>query len=609
MPLDRVDARLDALWQHRLGLVIAPAGSGKTTLLSRFATRHTGPVGWYRAEGWDRDEAALLAHVEAALAPALNGLPRDWDTVADAANALETWRGEPILLVIDDLHTLQSTPAEAALERLIDYAPPQLTVLVASRVPPLFNLPRMRVSGEVLELTGEDLRFRSWEVERLFHDFYAEPLSPEELARLARRTEGWAAGLQLFHLATRGRTADERRRVLGELGASSRFTRDYLTRNVLHQLHDELRRFLLDSSVLGRLSGALCDTLLDRKGSGEILSDLESRRLFTQPLPEDGHYRYHEVLRSYLHAALLDEVGEADVHRRFRAAAAVLLEAGAVAEALEAYCHAEDWESARRLLASQGSVVADGAQPWVDALPSTVLHDPWLLLASARRLRAEGRLARAIDLYQRAEAAFGSADPALLCRNERLAAAGWLDPGASQRTDGAQRPEPWSLLRAALRREPMQALATAEKLGTPQDSLVGGLAALIAGNAATARRELLHAAQRPDASSQIQVIAGLGAGVAGLLMGQRHATHEVDGAVATAESLGLEWISRVGRAAFALTGGSEGRREAESVAVACDGLDDRWGASLARLCLSWGALVSGRDPGEADRMAARPAGP
>jgi DNA-binding SARP family transcriptional activator len=304
------------------------------------------------------------------------------------------------------------------------------------------------------------------------------------------------------------------------------------------------------------------------------------------------------VLRSYLHAALLEEVGEDELHRRFREAAAVLLHAGAVPEALEAYCHAEDWENARRLLASQGSRVADGAHAWVDALPTTVMHDPWLLLASARRLRAEGRIARAIDLYQRAEVAFGSADPAIVCREERLALAWWNEPGAKPRTDGSQRPDASSLLRTAMRHEPMTILPITDKLGGPADSLVGGLAALSAGNAATARRELLHAAQRPDASTQVQVIAGLAAGVAGLLMGQRHATLEVDGAVAAAESLGLEWVSRVGRAAFALTGGREGHREAEAVAVACDAFGDRWGASIARLCLSWGSLVTGRDLGD-----------
>ena len=280
----------------------------------------------------------------------MNGIARDWATVEYAANALETWAGPPALLIIDDVHTLHGTAAEAGLERLIDYAPRSVHFAIASRDTPGFNLSRLRVSGELLELSGDDLRFRSWEVERLFREFYAEPLPPEELAGLARRTEGWAAGLQLFHLATRGRTVDERRRMLVELNGSTRLMREYLARNVLYQLPAELRRFLLDTSVLGRLSGVLCDGLLERTGSADVLADLQRRRLFTKPLPEKGEYRYHEVLRTYLHGVLLEELGEEAVHARFRAAGDLLAGAGAATEALEAYCRGEDCESARRLL-------------------------------------------------------------------------------------------------------------------------------------------------------------------------------------------------------------------------------------------------------------------
>jgi ATP/maltotriose-dependent transcriptional regulator MalT len=202
MPLDRLDGQLDAAWGHRLGLVVAPAGSGKTTLLARFAMRAPGPVGWYRAESWDRDEEALVSHLEAALAPALEGVDGDWGSVVDAANALAAWPGAPVLLVIDDLHTLEETPAEAALERFISYAPSSLTVVIASRVPPHFNLSRLRVSGALLELSGDDLRFRSWEVERLFRDFY-------ERAH-ARRAEA-AAGRARFQLTPDRRLPDPQR--------------------------------------------------------------------------------------------------------------------------------------------------------------------------------------------------------------------------------------------------------------------------------------------------------------------------------------------------------------------------------------------------------------
>ncbi len=599
MPLDRLDGRLDAVWRHRLAVVVAPAGSGKTTLLARLALRAPGPVGWYRAEGWDGDETTLLQHLEAALAPVLPGVPGEWLSVEQAANAIETWTGAPVLLIVDDLHTLQGTPAEAAIERLIDYAPNSLRFVIASRVPPDFNLPRLRVSGALLELAGDDLRFRSWEVERLFRDFYGEPLPPEELARLARRTEGWAAGLQLFHLATSGRPADERRRMLAALDGSTRYLREYLARNVVYQLPPELRRFLIDTSVLGRVSATLCDRLLDQLGSGELLADLERRRLFTQALPEEGAYRYHEVLRSYLQSELVAELGEDGIRARFRLAGELLAEAGAVAEALEAFCRAEDWEGARRLLDGRGEDVVARPNQWIDGLPpALVLHDPWLLLASARRRRAEGRLREAVEQYQRAETAFGVAETAALCHDERLALVTWLDGPTTARPDG------FALLRSALRRDP-GAIANSQAGELPTGGLLGGLAALLAGHASSARRELLHVAERRDTSPVLGVVASLAAGVAGLLMGQAHASLEVEGAVLAAEVAGLEWIARVGRATLALTGSFESVREANDVAVASAAVDDQWGAALAALCAAWGSLQARVDVPAGEALIAR----
>ena len=597
MPIDRLDARLDAVWESRLAVITAPAGSGKTTLLTRLAVRAAGPVAWYRAEGWDAEESALLRHVEAALVPVMSGLARDWRSVEDAANALDGWTGAPALLIVDDVHTLLGAPAEAALERLIDYAPARIHFAVASRESPGFNLSRLRVTGDLLELTSDDLRLRSWEVERLFRDFYSEPLPPEELAGLARRTEGWAAGLQLFHLATRGRTADERRQMLADLNGSTRVMREYLARNVLHQLPDDLRRFLVDTSVLGKLSGPLCDTLLRRTGSAEVLADLQRRRLFTQPLPEEGQYRYHEVLRTYLHGVLLDELGEERMHGRFSAAGDVLSDAGAVSEGLEAYCRAEDWEGARRLLESRGAVVAERASEWLESLPNALVrHDPWLLLAGARRARADGRLRDAANLYQSAESAFGSADAARLCRLERQAIGPWLGDAQKRRVDEL------GMLRSAVQGQPMAVRADVDELSAATRSLVSGLAALVAGNVATARSELIHAAERHDASRPTVVAASLGAGIAGALMGQPHAALEIEGAVAAAESAGVPWLARLGRASLAFTGNPESVREAEIVANASRAIGDAWGAALATLCAGWGALLTKHDVTSTDDL-------
>ena len=591
MGLDRLDARLEAIWGHRLGLVVAPAGSGKTSLLARFAARASGPVGWYRAEGWDSDEGALVRHLEAALRPTLQGIEAGWTTVADAANALAAWSGPQVLLVVDDLHTLDGTEAEAALERLIEYAPPALTILAASRRPPRFNLSRLRVSGQLVELTGDDLRFRSWEVERLFRDFYEEPLPPEDLARLARRTEGWAAGLQLFHLATRGRPPEERRRLLTQLGGSQRLARlllDYLARNVLDQLPADLRGFLVETSVLGRLSGPLCDRLLGRTDSRDVLEELERRRLFTHRLAEDGWYRYHEVLRSHLQAVLLEEVGAAGLRDRFCTAGGLLVESGAMPEAVEAFCRGEDWDRVTAMLGRNGREVADEPSAWLDALPAAVVaNDPWLLLASARRHRSEGRLAESLELYRRAEAAFGASEAGSMCRVERQAIGYWVHGAIAL----ADRREPSALLRLALARDPMAVVVEAEGLGSPEGEVVAGLAALAAGQVAQARRDLQHAADRADAGRLAQLVSALGAGVAGLLMGQRHAAVEVEGAAAAAEDAGIEWLARMGRALLAVGGSEEAGKEAEAVAEASRRLGDHWGEAVARLAAAWGAAV------------------
>ena len=225
LPRERLQLLLDSIWSRRLGVVIAPAGSGKTTLLAEFATGSGVPVAWYRAESWDADEASMVRHLEAALRPALPGVPGGWVTVQDAARALEASPAERALLVVDDAHGLEGTAAEVALGRFVEYAPRWLAIVFGSRLAPSINLSRLRVAGDLVEIGPDDLRFRAWEVERLFRDHYGEPVPPDELAVLARRTEGWAAGLQLFHLATRGKSPDERRRILAAVGAGSRLIR------------------------------------------------------------------------------------------------------------------------------------------------------------------------------------------------------------------------------------------------------------------------------------------------------------------------------------------------------------------------------------------------
>ena len=462
-------------------------------------------------------------------------------------------------------------------------------------MPPRFNLSRLRVSGDLLEIGPEHLRFRSWEVERLFRDFHGEPLPPEELARLARRTEGWAAGLQLFHLATRGKLPDERRRVLAALGPSARLVREYLARNVLEQLPAELREFLVATSVLGRLSGSICDAFLGTSGSQALLEDLERRCVFTAALP-DGQFRYHEVLRTYLQSVLVEQHGDARARERFSAAAELLASVGAVPEALEAFVRAGDWEGAESLLDRHGESVADRSTTWLDAMPPAILrHDPWLMLAGARRLSAEGRLDEAIEVYAQAERAFGSADAALTARRERQVLATWREPPSAVPSSVAVAAAlGWpALLRSAVTREPLAVARAAAALGTPAGRVVAGLATLIAGQIREARRLLLDVAEDPDAEGLPAAVAGLGAGVAALLAGDSHGDVEIMGAVGAAEGLGMDWLARLGLATLALGGRADRIHEAEALAATAAAAGDGWGTAITRLAVAWGRLVGG----------------
>ena len=596
LPRPRLEELLRrGLWQRRLSILSAPAGSGKTTLLAQFAQAAEVPVAWYRAESSDATVAGLLAYLEATLTKALPRLPHGWASVEDAARALEGSAGQEAVLIVDDLHTLQGTPAEAAWEQFVRYAPRSLAIVAASRAPAaLQGLPAMRLAREVLELGADDLRFRTWEVERLFSQLYRNPLGPEETGELTRRTEGWAAGLQMFHLTTAGKTPTQRGTTLAGLGVRSRLAREYLARNVLDDLPTNLRSFLLGTCVLSQLSGELCDQLLGTSDSAAALRQLEQRQLFTIAVDDAGRYRYHEALRSHMEGLMLEEVGSGEARRRYRRAGEILESAGAVTDALQAYCRGEDWASVDRLLGEEGSRVALGRTEWLNLLPPSIAtQDPWVLLATARRHRACGRWNEAVAAYRAAEQLFGAKSGMESSVTERMALSSWLrDTPAT---------EDWvGLLRAAVSANPLRSAELAGEIPGARGRLSAGLASLLGGNLVAAREQLAAAAASPDASPELAAAARLGGAIAGLLAAPPGSNGsglefelETDAATEEADRLGLPWLARIGRAVLALSDRPEGRSEAAVARLACENQQDAWGAALAGLLEGLGALRAG----------------
>ena len=540
-----------------------PPGTARPRCWARSRRGSPAPWSWYRIDAADRDPAELAGRIGRALGKA--GLAGDCRSFDDVAAALDA-AGRDLLLVFDDFHAVAGSEAEHGLARMIALAPPTLRVVLGARRVVGLDVPALRVYGAVHVVDADDLRFRSWEVERLFREIYHQPLPPEDAATLSQRTGGWAAGLAMFHLLTEGRPPAQRRRALADLSRGSRLVRSYLVREVLGDLPAELREFLRRTSALGVLTGTLCDALLDTTGSQTVLEELEQRRLFTTT-PDDGHqFRYHQVLLDHLELELTEHLGAAASREWYGRAAELLLDAGEVPAAFRAYVRAEDWAAVEQLLHRRGAeVVAGPLGPLESMLPhGLVASDPWLLLARARRLAAEGALTEAVAAFRLAHSAAEDSQLAARCLEEARTAALWLpDADPVARTWAAT-------IRAATQRNPRTLLPGATGLPGAEGRLAAGVVALLAGDLGVAAGLLREAADHADADIGVVAPAACAGRVVRLLAGM-----DVDDPATDLEAL-------------------HARRRGRRLAVA---VPDRAGAA--------GAGHSGHRPG---RRAVRPVG-
>jgi DNA-binding SARP family transcriptional activator len=557
----------------RLTVVIAPAGSGKTTLLAQHAEALGTAAVWYRALRFDIEPDRLVDGLLRAATGADPAAAARAEERADPFERLLAALGPgPRTLVVDDAHLLLDSPAEETVDRLLAEGPRELSMVLGSRRAPGLNLLRAEL-GDVRTVDADDLRFRSWEVESLFRDHYEAPLPPDDVAALARHTEGWAACLRLFHLSTRSRPLPERRRAVAALTGGPRFARAYLAKTILREIPDDLRAFLSRTAVFEVLTAERCDRLLDGTGAQARLEQLV--RLEALTTTDDGGrtFRYHEVLRRHLESALLDELGPDRTSAWYERAARMLEEQGALGEALRAWLRAERWTEITRLLRHNGdrAISADPGHLWHELLPQQLIdEDPWLSTAIARRLAAEGRLPAAALRYRHAEALFpDSGDRERAARERRLVEL-W--------TIG--RPQPhlhWlDRLREAVRRPRM---VRREGGTAPGDRLGEAVAILLTGDvtrAAAAVGALLEDAEVDGAlllaARLLQVfLDALRSGDVAIA---------ADGLGSDAERAGAFWIARQARVLHAFV--TRDRAELGQVAGQCAALGDVWGELLGR---------------------------
>jgi LuxR family transcriptional regulator, maltose regulon positive regulatory protein len=396
---------------RKLTLISAPAGFGKTTLLSEWRMLHLGgeyPLTWVSLEEADNDPTRFLSYLiaalqvieanvgEAVLASLRSPQPPPTESVLTALINDIASIPEDFALVLDDYHLISHEAVHGAVTFLLDHLPPQAHLVISSRADPPLPLARLRARGQMTEIHADDLRFTPEETVAFLRGSMGLDLPEGSVAALEERTEGWIAGLQLAALSMRGR--EDISGFIAKLRGSNRYVLDYLAEEVLRHQPDDLEAFLVQTSILDRMSGPLCDAVTDREAGQEMLESLERANLFTIPLDEERRwYRYHhlfsEFLRERLHRTQPDQ--EPRLHRK---ASAWYEHNGLVHEAVDHALAAADLETGARLIEDNfRDMLAHGEATlllnWLEALPEELVRSrPQLCIPCAWARLLTGQL-------------------------------------------------------------------------------------------------------------------------------------------------------------------------------------------------------------------------
>jgi LuxR family maltose regulon positive regulatory protein len=424
---------------HPLILVVAPAGYGKTTLVSHWlgetakrlaSSGEAGiPSAWLLLDEADNDAVRFFTYVVAAL-KALD--PQVGQSLQDALRTLSpspealvyplindlAGLDQPIVLALDDYHLITDALIQEAMALLLEHAPPNLHLVVLTRLDPPFPLPRLRVRERMTEIRDRDLRFTSEEVTAFLNSLHHLNLPAEQIAALESRTEGWVAGVQLAALSLQGRSPERAAQFIQAFSGSHHYVIDYLGDEVLRRQPDEVQSFLLQTSILDRLCGPLCDAVLgESRDSERMLRELERRNLFLIPLDDERHwYRYHHLFSDLLFQRLKQTQPDR-LSELYLRAALWLEQNGYPQDGVEFALKAQDYELAIRLIEKVKYPLATrGELPllihWLNALPEALARSqPELCFMHASMLTLAGYFEAAEKWLGLAEDGFAQLAP------------------------------------------------------------------------------------------------------------------------------------------------------------------------------------------------------
>ena len=420
VPRPHLLERLNAGLHRKLTLIAAPAGCGKTTLLSTWIAglqESNRPVAWLSLDAGDSDPARFLTYLVAALRTIEQNIGEGALGLLQSSNSSQSPPTEAILtallneitgmprnfvLVLDDYHVIEAQVVDDACTFLIEHLPPQMHLVITSREDPPLPLARLRARNQLTELRASDLRFTATEAAG-FLQAMGLNLSAEDVVALEARTEGWIAGLQLAALSMQGHP--DVHGFIRAFAGDHRYIADYLVEEVLQRQPESVRSFLLQTSILDRLNGSLCDAVTGQQEGSVRLAALERGNFLVVPLDDKRHwYRYHHLFADVLYAHLQAEQPEhvATLHRR---ASEWYEHHGLAADAIRHALAARDFERAADLVEREIPHIRTSRQDatflgWLKALPDELIYyrpvlSVWYghaLLATGEIDKVEGRL-------------------------------------------------------------------------------------------------------------------------------------------------------------------------------------------------------------------------
>src|SRR6266702_3421033 len=416
----RLLERLNEGLHRKLTLIAAPAGFGKTTLVSEWVALIERPkarrarTAWLSLGEGDNDPARFVAYLVAALQTIGEGVlgvlqspqPPPTESILTALLNEITTLPDHFVLVLDDYHVIDAKAVDMALTYLVEHLPPQMHLVIATREDPHLPLARLRARGHLTELRAADLRFTAAEAAAFLNQVMGLSLSAEDIAALEDRTEGWIAGLQLAALSMQGH--QDVPGFIRAFAGDHRYIVDYLVEEVLQRQPEPVRSFLLQTSILDRLHGPLCDAVTGQEEGNARLEALERGNFFVVPLDDQRHwYRYHHLFAEVLSAHLLAEQPDqvSTLHRR---ASEWYEQNGSVADAIRHALSACDFERAADLVELAIPAMRQSRQEarvlgWLKALPDELLQVrpvlsvgyAWALLLNGELEGVEARLQNA----------------------------------------------------------------------------------------------------------------------------------------------------------------------------------------------------------------------